>query len=301
MEKQDAIEAEISARFRLPAPTLLTSLGKSSPMTFSRLRCDQFDHGKTKSAPPEDAYVVQVMLRDLEKARLWIHGHEVAPPTAPTGGIFLFHLESDPVSSFAAPFDTVRIYLSKDTLDEMATAAGIKPPGGLRRPEYGAPDRILYHMAASLTPFFERGASGRQLLLDHLALAVHAHLVGAYGGAPLDARANQGGLSPWQERRAKEFIEANLHRDATLTEIAEQCGLSTSHFARAFRNTTGRPPHRWLNERRVETAKRLLLDQGLSLAAIAASCGFSDPSHFSRVFSNTTGETPGSWRRSRRL
>jgi len=240
-------------------------------------------------------------MQDLAKAQLWIHGREVPIPYVPKGGIFLLHFESDPVAYFHTPFDMVRIYISKATLDELADGSGAPRPDGLRRPEHGAPDPIFYHLAASLTPMFNRGSSGHQLMLDHIALAFHARLAGSYEGFPLDARANLGGLAPWQERRAKEFIEANLYRDTTLTEIAEQCELSASHFARAFRNTTGRPPHRWLLERRVESAKHHLMDSSLSLAEIAATCGFSDSSHFSRVFSKTTGETPGSWRRSRRF
>jgi AraC-like DNA-binding protein len=74
-------------------------------------------------------------------------------------------------------------------------------------------------------------------------------------------------------------------------------GLSAKHFARAFRQSTGVPPHRWLIEKRIERAKALLLGGGLSLAEIALACGFADQSHFTAAFRRGTGITPGAYRR----
>jgi len=101
----------------------------------------------------------------------------------------------------------------------------------------------------------------------------------------------------WQERRAKEVIEANLDGEAPLAELARECGLSASHFSRAFRQTTGTSPHRWLLHRRVENAKRLLLERQSSLSEVALTCGFVDQSHFTRVFTKFSGAGPGAWRR----
>ena len=73
---------------------------------------------------------------------------------------------------------------------------------------------------------------------------------------------------------------------------------SPSYFIKAFKTTTGRTPHRWLQEYRVGKAKGLLL-RSLSIAEIALECGFADQSHFTRVFRNVTGTPPGMWRRQR--
>jgi transcriptional regulator GlxA family with amidase domain len=82
-----------------------------------------------------------------------------------------------------------------------------------------------------------------------------------------------------------------------MADLARACNLSPGHFTRAFKQTTGQPPHRWLMERRIEKAKQLLTDTTLSLAEIAMACGFADQSHFTRVFSRTTHASPGAWRR----
>jgi AraC family transcriptional regulator len=109
----------------------------------------------------------------------------------------------------------------------------------------------------------------------------------------------RGGLAPWQERRAKELMSTHLGREISLAFVAGECRLSVSHFARSFKQCTGKPPHRWLLEKRVEKAKELLIDAELPLAEIALECGFSDQSHFTRVFSRTVGTSPGTWRRLR--
>jgi AraC-like DNA-binding protein len=294
------MEAEISDRFRVPAPTRVSVVGKSPPLAFSRLHSAIPTPQKSKPARPEDAYVVHVMLSERADIQLWLNGREAKVPPLRHGSLLVGHLESTPVAGFNSDIDFVRFYVSKATLDELAEGAGRPRPDGLRRPEHGARDPILYHLAAAVAPLIEGGGAGDQLLLDHIALAFHSHLLGAFGGAPLDARPNRSNLAPWQERRAKAFIEANLGGSVSLLEIAETCGLSTSHFSRAFRHTTGRPPHRWLQERRVAAAKALLAEGELTLAQIAAKCGFSDPSHFSRVFLKVAGEPPATWRRGAR-
>jgi AraC-like DNA-binding protein len=93
------------------------------------------------------------------------------------------------------------------------------------------------------------------------------------------------------------MMRPHLDKAVPLAELARACKLSPSHFARAFRQTTGQPPHRWLMEQRIEKAKLLLVDTTLSLAQIAQRCGFADQSHFTRVFVQLVQSSPGQWRR----
>jgi AraC-like DNA-binding protein len=106
----------------------------------------------------------------------------------------------------------------------------------------------------------------------------------------------QGGLAPWQERRAKEMLAADLADATRLAEVAAACGLSSDHFSRAFRRSTGLPPHAWLLQARVERAMTLLTQRRQPLSEIALACGFVDQSHFTRVFAGRVGATPGAWR-----
>ncbi len=78
--------------------------------------------------------------------------------------------------------------------------------------------------------------------------------------------------------------------------MASACGLSRGYFVKAFYQTTGLPPHRWLIVQRVERAKEWMRNPNLPLSMIADACGFADQSHFSRTFMRLTGVSPRRWR-----
>ncbi|SAL84608.1 AraC family transcriptional regulator [Caballeronia terrestris] len=104
------------------------------------------------------------------------------------------------------------------------------------------------------------------------------------------------GLAPWRLRRTIEYIEDNLGEPITLNEIAEHAGLSRMHFAAQFKRATGLSPHAFLMERRLETAKSLLIENRLPIVQIAFTVGFNSQAHFTTVFHKATGITPGRWR-----
>jgi AraC family transcriptional regulator len=90
---------------------------------------------------------------------------------------------------------------------------------------------------------------------------------------------------------------AHLGDDIGLDDLAAIADLSAKHFARAFRQSTGMPPHRWLIERRIDHAKSLLGEDNLNLAEIALACGFADQSHFTAAFRKSVNTTPAIFRR----
>lgn len=162
-------------------------------------------------------------------------------------------------------------------------------------------DETLCRLAATLEAALEPRQETPRLFVYSVTRATAAHLVACFGRKRDEQTAKRGGLAPWQEKRALEMLEANLYGEIPLGEIAEQCRLSERHFSRAFTQSTGMPPQRWLMKRRVETAKELLLSTDLSLATIAKQSGFADQSYLTRVFSDWVGKSPGAWRRSNRL
>jgi AraC family transcriptional regulator len=111
------------------------------------------------------------------------------------------------------------------------------------------------------------------------------------------SHSERGMLASWQLRRATEMMMSGLSGDIALSDVAAGCGLSLSYFTRAFKQSTGDPPHRWLLRQRIERAKELLRDPQVTLAEVAVACGFADQSHFTRVFNASAGASPGVWRR----
>lgn len=107
----------------------------------------------------------------------------------------------------------------------------------------------------------------------------------------------RGGLSAGTLRRINEYIEGGLSNPISLHDLACVAGLSDCHFARAFKQSTGTTPHRYLMHRRVERAAALIRESNRPLSQIALEVGFCDQSHFSRLVARATGHTPRELRR----
>ena len=105
-----------------------------------------------------------------------------------------------------------------------------------------------------------------------------------------------GGLSARKLRRVTEFISENYSRDLKLAELAQVAGMSSFHFSREFKRSTGTTPHQYLIKFRVERAKALLEKEDLPLIEVGLRSGFSHQSHFTRLFRRITGTTPHSYR-----
>lgn len=104
-------------------------------------------------------------------------------------------------------------------------------------------------------------------------------------------------LSSAREYRAKELLASRIDSSISVAEVASACGLSRAHFTRAFRQSTGTTPHKWLQQYRLDKVKQLLGSTELPIAEIAAACGFADQSHLTRAFARLAHVTPGAWRR----
>lgn len=106
-----------------------------------------------------------------------------------------------------------------------------------------------------------------------------------------------GGLAPGALRRVREYIDEHLTENLPTEALARIAALSTGHFNRAFKQSTGLSPHRYIIRQRVAAATELLRTTNHALADIALDVGFADQSHFSRTYVAVTGETPSVFRR----
>jgi AraC-like DNA-binding protein len=108
----------------------------------------------------------------------------------------------------------------------------------------------------------------------------------------------KGGLPNWRLRLSLQMMEGNVGRMPHLSEIAHTVNLHEASFCRAFKQSTGLSPHRYLLLSRVNRAKELMKDPNRTLTDIALDCGFSSSSQFSVAFKRIVGESPGRYRRS---
>ena len=110
----------------------------------------------------------------------------------------------------------------------------------------------------------------------------------------------RGGLPPRVLRRVREYMETHLDENISLQALAGLAKLSIFHFARAFKQSEGLPPHEYLVRCRVARVRELLTETDLPLAEIALASGFSDQSHCARRFREHVGLTPSGYRWSMR-
>lgn len=139
------------------------------------------------------------------------------------------------------------------------------------------------------------GLSGR-LYAESLGNVLAVHLLRYYTVPNTRPVSFKGGLSAVRLRHVTEFIGDNYDRDIKLAELAQVAGMSSFHFAREFKRTTGTSPHQYLIKFRVERAKALLAKRDLPLIEVGLRSGFSHQSHFTRLFRRVTGTTPHSYR-----
>lgn len=109
---------------------------------------------------------------------------------------------------------------------------------------------------------------------------------------------HRGGLSLSQERLIREYIEQNLARRITLSDLAAVVHLSRFHFTRSFKKTFGAPPHQFVLACRIERAKRMLTESKLPISSVASAVGFTSSIQFSTTFRRNSGYAPLQYRRS---
>jgi AraC-like DNA-binding protein len=291
----------LGERFNLGhAPALVTRTIQKSSIAVTHFRRDTPNLGLTEPIAQEEAYLAVVLLQQgVHRYDLWEEGKAIDTNPHSRGDVSFFDLRSPPIYNVRTPFDTLFFYLPRAALDAIAEEASAPRISGLGyRPGRSVPDPTLLHLSEALLPAFPNPEQAPRIFVDHLTLAVATHVLHTYGGMRrASEKPRGGGLAPWQERRAKDLLNAHLDGEVTVALLAEECGLSRGHFARAFRQTTGVAPHQWLTKRRVEQATALLSDYSLTLKDIARACGFADQSHFTRVYTRLTGTPPGARRR----
>jgi AraC-like DNA-binding protein len=212
----------------------------------------------------------------------------------------MYDLRTAPYILVNSPLIGVHFHVPRAALRAIAEAECGARVDELRYPPgRGVDDATICGACTALLPAFERPAEASRLFVEYVTLAVTAHLAHRYGGLAAARAERHGALAPWQLTRATELIDAHPTGDLSLAALARECRLSPSHFARAFRASTGLAPHQWLVRRRVEKAKAAMATTDRPLTDIATDAGFADQSHFTRVFTRLVGIPPGAWRRNR--
>jgi AraC family transcriptional regulator len=156
-------------------------------------------------------------------------------------------------------------------------------------------DRDIWETALKLKTQVENpGSTG---YAEALGLVLAHELVKLHRGASV-VTTFRGGLAGWQKKKVADYIEEHLEEEISLQELADIAQLSRYHFARAFKQSFGIPPHRYHMSRRMERAKTLLEAPARSVTEVGMMLGFAETSSFTTSFRRSVGLTPSDYRRS---
>jgi AraC family transcriptional regulator len=161
----------------------------------------------------------------------------------------------------------------------------------------GAPDPVAVALGKQMLAALEPEAAVGRLRVDTLKTQIAVHLLRHYCAARCLPSSVAARLPARKLARVLDFIEGNLREDISLSELARVVAMSPSHFAHAFKGSTGLSPHRFVLARRIDRAKSLLRETDLSITDIAHHVGCASHSHFSVMFHRATGLTPRDFRR----
>lgn len=269
-------------------------------MEFLELNCERRNAGFTAPVR-ENAFLLALQLKKANDFDLFADGKSIAPRDFDAGAVAIFDLRMNLATDLRDPFHAVNFYMPHKALLALGDDGDVPrhiqelqhAVGGTMR------DPVTRDLLLSMRPALANPAEVPELFIDHVALALSIHIACKYGNVAELPRQWGGGLAPWQERRAKELIDASINCGLTLDVLANACSLSKRHFTRAFRQSTGMAPHQWLQHRRIDRAKQLLALSAISLSNIAFECGFADQSHFTKAFARVVGVTPRTWRRTK--
>jgi len=192
----------------------------------------------------------------------------------------------------------LHMLLDTDRLRTLGVMEDLPLPGGEPPPSIGWCDAMLASLTHMLTA--EMASPQRSaLLIDTLALTIEIALLRRSGGKTVSPP-KSGGLAGWQLRRTTDYLDTHLADDISLAELAAIADLSPHHFCRAFKQSTGLPPHAWLTARRIERAQDLMAAHPkMGLTEVALCVGYQSQAAFGVAFRRATGVTPGQWRRER--
>jgi AraC family transcriptional regulator len=140
------------------------------------------------------------------------------------------------------------------------------------------------------------GFPSGQLFLDSVEQAMAVALVSGHAVRHRPVQISRGGLGPARLRRITELVHAKMEDELSLDGMAQSVGLSTAHFARMFRKSTGETPHQFVLRQRLERAKAMLRAPDARVLDVAVACGFKTQQHFAQVFRDVCGISPTGYR-----
>ena len=255
--------------------------------------------GWTKPNKIQDLLALTVATRSQEPFDVFFDEEHYRRPATQAGAMTIWDFRRSGYADLRRhEVDNTVIFIQRASIDSLADELRVPRSETVRTLfEENQVDSTVLSLVEVMKLALERPKEANQYVLEHILGAMISHVAFHYCDMQKPSLQRRGALTSPQERRVKNQLREQLAEPPTLQEMASSCGLSRSHFSRAFREATGLPPHRWLLAERVSRAKALLQETRKPITEIALECGFADQSHLTRVFSKAVSLSPAAWRR----
>lgn len=195
---------------------------------------------------------------------------------------------------------SMHVYVRQTIVEEIAAEICHGDPAKIEIvPQFAKFDQLLEQLAIALCDVAKNSAPFSSFLVDHYARTFAARLVSAHSTASVKPIMIKDGLDARQLRTIKEYIDAHIADQISLSDLARQCNFSPNHFSRLFKTATGLTPYLYLLQCRMELAQRLLTETKTSIAQISYDCGFGSQTAFTKAFRRLHGISPGAYRTER--
>lgn len=191
--------------------------------------------------------------------------------------------------------DHLGMFLNASFVSRTAAENGFSPNVEFAE-VYTKQDPLIQNLGLTLLETADHSDQLGSLFADSLIQTLTLHLLSNYANATPAPAVISGGLSGYRLNRVVEFIDANLENDISLADLSTVAGLSSFHFSRAFRKSTGKTPQQYVMQQRLERAKLLLARPELPIVEVSLRSGFKNQSHFTSWFRKYTKFTPKLWR-----
>ena len=190
------------------------------------------------------------------------------------------------------------VYFSSPLIRDLATLDGWQADRITLPSAHMAQDPVMRFLANAAAYTLRSDEPSSPRLVSSIAETILVRFLWRYVVPATDVvAATDGPLSRPRLREIQDYVQANLSDSITVSDLADLVDLSTSHFARLFKDTTGTPPYEFVLHERIQEAQRQLRNTDQSISSIAYATGFSSQSHFTRRFRKITGMTPAAYRK----
>lgn len=161
----------------------------------------------------------------------------------------------------------------------------------------GQASALLGNLVALMTQETRAAQPGAEAVINRLCEVLFVHVVRAYLEQSPRIAGILAALADSQICAALNEVHHAPERPWTLAALASRLGMSRSAFAARFHEVVGQTPMQYLTNWRMETARRLLLERRLSVAAVAGHVGYGSEAAFGKAFKRVVGVGPGGYRR----